>query len=94
MCENADGATNLAYRDGFPRARETLPITPHLVIPERECQAEGSWLGMDAVRPPDLRSIFEFDRPALQHLHQLVDFFQQNVAGVAQQQRVRGVNDI
>ena len=49
---------------------------------------------MNAVRASDLRRALEFKRAALQHLHQRVDFFQQDVGGVAQQQRVGRVDDV
>ena len=85
---------DLADGDSFAGAREPLAIAPHLVVPERERQSERGWFGVDAVRAADLRRVLEFKRTALEHLEQGVDLPQQNVAGVAQQQRVGCIDHI
>ncbi len=92
MRERADRATDLA--NGHCFARFHLAITSHLVVPKRERQTERSRFSVNAVRSSDLWCVLEFMRTTLQHREQHIDLLQQNVAGITQQQRVRGINYI
>ncbi len=99
MSEAADRATNFSDCDSFARFHEPLAIATHLVEPnreepKRECHSKGSGLGVDSMRATDLRSIFEFMRTSLQHGQQRIDFLEQQIARVAQPQRIRRVNDV
>ena len=49
---------------------------------------------MNAVRASDLRRVLKLERATLQRLDQRVDFFQQNVGRITQQQRVSRVDNV
>src|SRR5437660_12307827 len=46
------------------------------------------------MRSSHLGRVLEFKRPAPEHSHQGIDLLQQQIAGIAQQQGVRGVNHV
>jgi hypothetical protein len=92
--ERADRAADLADRDGLPRPLQPQAVAPRLVVPEREGEAEGGRLGVDAVRAPDLRRVAELEGAAPQDFEQRVRLREQQVAGVAQQQGVRRVHHV
>ena len=94
MREGADSATDLSHRNSFARPQQTLTITSHLVEPDRESQTKRRRLSVDAVRPSDLRRVFELHRATLQRLDQLIDFLHQDIRRVAQQQRVGGIDNV
>src|SRR6266446_3609413 len=49
---------------------------------------------MNAVRASNLWGVFEFMRAPLEHGGQHIDLLQQNVAGITQEQSIRGINYI
>ncbi len=49
---------------------------------------------MNAVGTAYLGRVFEFKRAALEHGRQRIDFLQQQIAGVAQQERISSINHV
>src|SRR5215210_4578222 len=94
MGERAHSTADLSNRNGFASTHQTLTVASHFVEPERESQTKRSWLGVNAMRASHLRSVFKLQRAPLQRLEQRVHFFKQDVRGIAQQQRVRGIDDV
>ena len=64
MRERADSAANFADRDSLSRRLKSSAVAPHLVVPERECEAERSRLCVNAMRAPNLRRSFELEGAA------------------------------
>ena len=48
----ADSARNRADGDGVYRAVQPRPTAAQLIYPHRQLEAEGGWLGVDAMGPP------------------------------------------
>ncbi len=71
--EGADGAGKFPHAHGLGGFLKSTPLADHLVVPEREFQAECCRFGMNAVRAADGDRGFEFLRALLQHLKQAVD---------------------
>src|SRR5205807_9716313 len=94
MGVRSDRSADLANGHCFARFHQPLAITSHLVVPKRERQTERSRLSVNAVRSSDLWRVFEFMRAPLQDREQHIDLFQQNVAGIAQEQSIRRINYI
>jgi hypothetical protein len=94
MRKRADCAADLSDSDRFASTQQALTITPHLVEPERERQTKRRRLRVNSMRAPDLRCVLELERATLQHLDQLVDFLQQNLGSITQQQRIRSIDDV
>ncbi len=92
--ERADGAADLADGDRLLRPLKPDAVAPRLVVPEREGEAEGGRLGVDAVRAPDLRRGLELEGAAPEDFEQRVRLREQQVAGVAQQQGVGRVHHV
>src|SRR5713226_3069071 len=94
MSERADSAADLSDRYGCAGFRQALAVTKRLVVPECEGQTKRSGLGVNAMRAPDLRRVLEFKRAALEHVEERIDLLYQDVAGIAQQQRVRRIDHV
>jgi hypothetical protein len=92
--ERADRAADLADGHARPRARQTLAVAARLVEPEREGEPERGRLGVDAVRAADLRRVLEFKRAPPQDFEQRVNFREQQIARVAQQERVGRIHHV
>ena len=92
--EHADGAGNLADADDVPRAQDAVEIALQLRVPERQLHAERHRLRVNAVgaadhrRPPVLLGA----RP--HRLQQLGEVLDDQIAGLAHLQRLRGVEDV
>ncbi len=94
MRKRANRAADFAGRNRFPRALQSGFVALHFRKPERPSHPETRRLGVNAVRSADLRRHFKFKRAAFQNCEQIVNFGEQQVARIAQQQRVRRVHDI
>jgi hypothetical protein len=94
MGEGADGARDLADRDRFAGAQHPVEAALQLGVPERELQAEGHRLGVDAVRPADHRRPPVLLGARAHRLHQRGEPLDDEVAGLAHLQRLRGVDHV
>src|SRR6266704_1853740 len=60
-----------SYAHLLCRPFETLNITRYFIVESRQFQAECDGFGVNAMRPPDLWRVAEFERSATQHILQL-----------------------
>ena len=77
VAEGSDRAGNLAHAQILRRGVEAREIALHLVVPQRQLQAEGDGLGVHAVGAADLDGVFEFERSPLQRFEQQLDVLAQ-----------------
>ena len=94
MREGSDRARDLADAHGFPRALDPHDVTLDLRVPERELQAERHRLGVDAVRAAHHRRAAVLLGTRAHRGGELREVGEDQVAGVAQLQRQRGVDDV
>ena len=64
MGEGSDRSRDLADAGTRQGISETLLVAAHLLEVDEQLQTEGRGLGVDAVSPPDARSVFELDGPS------------------------------
>ena len=94
MRERSDRTGDFADGNRFLRLFEPRFVALHFRKPERESHPETRRFGVNAVRSPDLRRVFEFKSATAQNFQKRVNFNQQNFARFFQKQRVRRVHDI
>ncbi len=94
MAEGSDGAGDFADAQIFRRGVEAHQIALHLVVPQRQLQAEGNGLGVHAVGAADLDGVFEFERPPLQRFEQRLAIFLEHRRGLLEHQRLRGIDHV
>jgi len=94
MGVGADGAADLADAHRLAGRLQAPPVAQHLLMPERELKAQAGRLAVDAVRAPDDRLAFQFQRPALQHDDHGVHFFQDQVEGLDHADGLGGVHHV
>jgi hypothetical protein len=94
MREGADRSGQLADRDPLACSTEAGDVTRQLRVPQRQLQSERHRLGVHAVRPSDHRCAAVFLGPGANGVHQSVDSPQHEVAGLANLQRLGGVDDV
>ena len=70
MREDADRAGELSDAHVFGGSRKARDVALRLRIPVSHLETEGDGLGMDAVRAPHHRRVFEFPGAALEHVGQ------------------------
>ena len=94
MRKRADGAGKLADRHDVARAQDAIEIALQLRVPQRQLEAERHRFGVNAVRPSDHRRAPVLFRTHAHGLHQAGDVLDDEVAGIAHLQRLRGVDDV
>ena len=94
MGERADGAGKLADRDRLAGTPHAGDVPCQLCMPERQLQAECHRLGVHAVRSPDHGRLSMFVGASTNRAHEAVEARQDQVAGFAHLQRLRGVDDV
>ncbi len=95
VAEGADGAGDLADPHLLGGGREAGGVAAQLVVPERQFQAEGDRLGVDAVGAADLDGVFELEGALLQNLGEFVQRFRRISSDApVRHQGLRGVDDI
>ena len=90
MRVRTDRAGDFSDRDRSPRAPQPLFIALQLGIPECQLQPEGQRLGMHAVGAPDHRRLAMLVGTGPHGLGERFDILQQQFAGFAHLQRLRG----
>ena len=75
----ADSAGELADGDDFPGVFHPLDIALDLRHPQKQLEPEGHRLGVNPVRPPDTRRMFDPRRPPRQHLMKTMQIVENNV---------------
>ena len=94
MRERPDGARQLADGNDLACALDSSDVARELRVPERQLEAEGHRLGMDAMRPTDHRRPPMLFGARSHRLHQTVEALQDHIARFAHLQRLRGVDDV
>ena len=92
--EGADRAGDRAGRDVVARRDQPLAVAGEFGIGLRELEPEGRRLGVDAVAAADGRRQLVLERAALEHLEQRVEIRDQQVGGLLQLHRERGVEHV
>ena len=90
----ADGARELADRDGLLRAHEAFDVALDLRAPEEHLQPKGHGLCMDAVRTSDARRMTELICAAAQHRTECAQIIEDDRGGIAHHDAVCRVLDI
>ncbi len=73
VAEGADRAGELADAHVFGCGIEAGKVALHLGVPVEQLEAEGGWLGMDAVGAADRGRVLELERAALENFEQADD---------------------
>src|SRR6266508_2602366 len=94
MREGANRSRELADGNDLACALDSRDAAREFRIPERELEAEGHRLGMDAMRPTDHRCPPVLFRARSYRIHQAVEALQDQIARFAHLQRLRGVDDV
>jgi hypothetical protein len=90
----ADGAGHFADRKiarGVAKAREVAAVR---IKPIRKLQAKRDWLGVNAVRAPNLRRVLEFAGAALEDFSEAHKIVFDLARRFANHKRLRGVDDV
>src|SRR5207253_706006 len=82
----ADRARQLAHTHLLGRKLEARDVALHLGVPVRQLQPKGDRLGVNAMRPPDCRSVLELEGAPLQYLAKFRQVLAQNGRGLLYQQ--------
>jgi hypothetical protein len=94
MGKSADGAGDLADAHRLAGAPHAFDVAQQLGVPQRELEAEGHHLGMDAVGPADHRRLLVFLRARLDRLGERRHVLQDQVARLDHLQRLRRIDDV
>ena len=92
--EHADRAGDLADGNDLARARDAHAIARDFRVPERQLHAERHRLGMHAVRAADHRRAAMLERARADGRGKRIEVRQNQIAGLAQLQRLRRVDDV
>ena len=90
----ADRTAQLTHRDAFAGLAQAFLGAAELVVHQRELEAEGDRLGMDAVAAPDHRGVLERPRPFGHDRAQRRQVLQQEIAGRRHLHGQGGVEDV
>ena len=94
MREGADRSRQLADGNDLARVPHAHDVARQLRIPERELEAECHGLGVHAMGPADHRRQPMFIGAGVHGPHQPLETRENQVAGFAHLQRLRGVDDV
>ena len=94
MRERADRSRQLADGDHIARAAHAHDVARQLRIPERELEAECHGLGVHAMGPADHRRQPMLLGAGVHGPHQALETLENQIAGFAHLQRLRGVDDV
>ena len=89
-----DRARQFADADHRAGPPDALDVAVDLRVPQRQLQAEGHRLGVDAMRAADHRRAAVLERAIAHGRRQRVEILQDDVAGLAHLERLRGVDDV
>ena len=92
--EGADRAGDRAGGDVLARGGEAVAVAAELGIGLGELEPEGDRLGVDAVAAADGRRQLVLEGAALEHVEQRVDVGEQDVGGLLELHRQRGVEHV
>jgi hypothetical protein len=92
MRERADRAGKFADAHLFGNALEAVDVALQSPSTSSPASAEGDRLGVDAVRAPDHRRVFEFEGAPLQHLAQRLQVFRISSEASFNLQRLRRIH--
>ena len=92
--KRADGTGNHADPHAFARAAHALDRAGDVGVPQRQFQAEGHDLGVDAVRPPDHGRVLVLDRAGLDRIGKSGQQLEDDVARLDHLQGLRGINHV
>ena len=90
----ADGPGYFPHSDCLFSLAKALLVAPHLFNPYRQLEAEGNWLGMNAVGAPYHRGIFVLHGFLCQHCNQFFNIFGKQFGGFHQLQTERCVHNV
>ena len=68
MAKRPDRSRELSHAHVFRRRIEANDVALNLRVPVQQLQSKRRWLGMNTMRAPNRRRVFELDGPPLQHL--------------------------
>ena len=94
MGMGADRAANFADADPFARLAKPFFGAPELVEHERELEAEGDRLGVNAVAATDHRRHFVFSRLRGDRFAQLLEIVGENLRRFVQLHGERGIENV
>ena len=94
MGEGADRTRELADGYGVAGAAHPDDIPPELGMPQRELEAERHRLGMNAMGPADHGRAAMLVGTLPHRLRQPVEAGQDQIAGVAHLERLRGIDNV
>ncbi len=92
--ERADRAGDRARCDIVARGNQPLAVAREFGIGLRELEPEGGRLGVDAVAAADGRRQLVLEGAALEHFQQRVEVLEQQVRGLLELHRQRGVEHV
>src|SRR5271165_1441884 len=94
MRMGTDSAAQLAYSNLLASSTEPIFAPAELVVHQRHLQTESDRFGMNAVAPPNHRSVLVLPSLLLNHIPQFGDIFQQDVTRPNKLYRKRSVQYI